>query len=82
MQHETVSRWLQRWQSEELTGLLDQGRSDRPPMLDDTDVAVLLEATNRNPHPIKVARDGLFEKTGKPVSRDTVKRTLKKRLCL
>ena len=82
VQHETVSRWLQRWQSEGLTGLLDRGRSGRPPILDDTDVGVLLEAIDRNPHLIKVARDGLFEKTGKPVSRDTVKRTLKKRLCL
>ena len=60
--------------------MLDQGRSGRPPVLDDTDVGVLLEAIGRNPHPIKVARDGLFEKTGKPVSRDTVKRTLKKTL--
>lgn len=80
VQHETVSRWLQRWQSEGLTGLLDQERSGRPPILDDTDVAVLLEAIHRNPHQIKVARDELCEKTGKPVSRDTVKRTLKKTL--
>lgn len=80
VQHETVSRWMQRWQSEGLVGLLDQERSGRPPILNEAEVRILLDEINRNPHQLRVAQDQLLDKTGKSVSRDTLKRTLKKSL--
>ncbi len=80
VQHETVSRWVQRWEAEGLVGLLDQERSGRPPILDEKAVQILIDAVNENPHQLKHAHDHLQEKTGQVVSRDTVKRVLKKSL--
>ena len=78
VQHETVSRWLKRWESEGLTGLMDEARSGCPSKLEETDVDFLIQAIHENPHQLTVAHDKLQEKTGKQVSRDTLKRELKK----
>ena len=78
VQHETVSRWLHRWESEGITGLMDEARSGCPPKLEAGDVNILMKAIKQNPHQLTMARDQLQAQTGKKVSRDTLKRILKK----
>lgn len=82
VQHETVSRWLQRWESEGLTGLMDETRSGCPQKLDDADIEHLMKAIKKNPHQLKMAQEQLQIKTGKVISQDTLKRALKKTLHL
>lgn len=82
VQHETVSRWLQRWEAEGITGLMDETRSGCPEKLDDSDVDILMAAIKKNPHQLKMAQEQLQTKTGKVISQDTLKRTLKKTLHL
>ena len=59
VQHETVSRWLQRWESEGLTGLMDGTRSGCPQKLDDKDVELVMKAIKKNPHQLKMAQEQL-----------------------
>lgn len=78
VQHETVSRWLKRWDSEGVVGLLDDRRSGRPTLLDENDVELLKKEVGENPHQLAMAHERLQQETGKTVSRKTVKRALKK----
>jgi len=78
VQHETVSRWLKRWDAEGIVGLLDDERSGRPTLLDESDVELLKKEVGENPHQLGMAHDHLQQSTGKTVSRKTVKRALKK----
>ena len=82
VQHETVSRWCQRWETEGLTGLFDQGRSGRPMILSEEEAQQFIDNVDDNPHQIKIAHEQLHQKTGKIVSRDTLKRILKKELSI
>lgn len=82
VQHETVSRWLKRWESEGITGLMDESRSGCPLKLEAEEVELLMKAIKKNPHQLKMAQDQLQAEMGKIVSRDTLKRTLKKTLHL
>jgi len=78
VQHETISRWLKRWDFEGIVGLLDDDRSGRPTLLDESDVELLKKEIGENPHQLGMAHDRLQQETGKTVSRKTVKRALKK----
>lgn len=78
VQHETVSRWLKRWDSEGIVGLFDDERSSRPTLLDEDDIALLKRAIGDNPHQLGMAHEHLQQETEKAVSRHTVKRALKK----
>lgn len=80
VQHETVSRWCERWETEGITGLFDQERSGRPTTLNETEARQFIGRVDRNPHQINLAHAQLQQETGKVVSRDTLKRLLKKQL--
>ena len=82
VQHETVSRWCKRWETEGIVGLLDQERSGRPMSLNETEARQFIENVDKNPHQINLAHAQLQQETGKVVSRDTLKRLLKKQLSI
>jgi len=82
VQHETVSRWCERWEKEGITGLFDQERSGRPTTLNEIEARQFIEQVDNNPHQMKIAHEQLQKETGKVVSRDTLKRLLKKRLSI
>lgn len=77
-QHETVSSWLDKWETEGLIGLYDCPRSGRPARFTVEEQAVFLGYIDENPHQPKAAAARLLEETGKEASLDTFKRVLKK----
>jgi transposase len=77
-QHETVSSWLDDWESKGLIGLYDCPRSGRPSRYTEEERARFLAAVDENPHQPKTAAALLQEETGKNASYDTFKRVLKK----
>lgn len=81
-QHETVSSWLSKWETEGLIGLYDCLRSGRPTRFTEKEQAIFLGYVDENPHQAKAAAARLQKETGKEASLDTFKRVLKKRLHL
>jgi transposase len=79
-QYETVSSWLDKWETEGLAGIFDSPRSDRPERLTATETAAFLGYIDENPHQTKAAAARLLAKTGKEASLDTFKQVLKKAL--
>lgn len=77
-QHETVSSWLGKWETEGLIGLYDCPRSGRPTRFTSREQAAFLDYIAENPHQPKAAAARLQEETGKEASLDTFKRILKK----
>jgi transposase len=77
-QHETVSSWLDKWETEGLVGLYDCPRSGRPARFTVGEQAAFLGYIDENPHQPKAAAARLLDQTGKEASLDTFKRILKK----
>jgi len=77
-QHETISSWLDKWETEGLTGIFDSPRSGRPERLTAAERAAFLGYIDENPHQPKAAAARLLAETGKEASLDTFKRVLKK----
>ena len=77
-QHETVSSWLSKWETEGLIGLYDCPRSGRPTRFTTEEQTAFLGYIDENPHQPKAAVARLQEETGKEASPDTFKRVLKK----
>ena len=81
-QHETVSSWLSKRETEGVIGLYDCPRSGRPTRFTEEEQAIFLGYIDENPHQAKAATARLQEESGKEVSFDTFKRVLKKSLRL
>jgi len=81
-QHETVSSWLGKWETEGLIGLYDCPRSGRSARFTDEEQVIFLGYIDENPHQAKTATARLQEETGKKASLDTFKRVVKKSLRL
>ena len=77
-QHETVSSWLDKWETEGLIGLYDCPRSGRPARFTAGEQAAFLGYIDENPHQPKAAAARLLAETGKEASLDSYKRVLKK----
>lgn len=77
-QHETVSSWLDKWETEGLIGLYDCPRSGRPARFTVEEQAAFLGYIDENPHQPKAAAARLLAETGKKASLDTYKQVLKK----
>jgi transposase len=77
-QHETVSSWLSKWETEGLMGLYDCPRSGRPVRFTAEEQSTFLGYIDENPHQPKAAAARLLNETGKEASLDTFKRILKK----
>ena len=77
-QHETVSSWLGKGETEGLMGLYDCPRSGRPARFTAGEQSAFLGYIDENPHQPKATAARLLDETGKEASLDTFKRILKK----
>src|SRR5262252_9503510 len=78
----SVSTWLDRWQTMGLVGLYDQPSSGRPPLLNDAEQHKVYAYLQQYPKDLKKVVQALEQETTKRVSTKTIKRLIKKTLCL
>ena len=74
---DTVSSWLDRFTHSGVDGLRDKPRSGSPSKLDAQEQEVAKELLKAHPNAPKVVLAQLTEKTGKSISRSTLKRLAK-----
>lgn len=82
VQRDTVSRWLKRWDTHGLTGLYDDNRPGRPPILDHQDRQRLVSLVKASPQSLQQVAIQFTQETGKQPSIYTLKRALKKVSCV
>lgn len=75
---DTVSNWLDRWEDEGTDGLQDQEGRGRKPTLNEKEQKQAIKIVEKDPRSSKRSLTKIEEKTGKKISRDTLKRILKK----
>lgn len=75
---DAVSSWITRWEELGIIGLLDEAREGRPSKLTEDEKKVVKELIEASPRSIKTVISELEKKTGKRVSKDTIKRIGKK----
>lgn len=73
-----VSRWLDWWDEYQYDGLADDPRSGRPALLADEESKKVCEIVDQSPRCLKTACHQIEQQLKKIVSRDTLKRVLKK----
>lgn len=74
----TISQWIDDWETFGLIGLYDKAKSGRPTIFSATEVEQFRQYIDENPHQPKSAMARLEAETGKVASDDTYKRNLKK----
>lgn len=75
---DTVSRWLDQWEDDGTNGLHDQEGRGRKPTLDEKEQKQAIKIVEKDPRSSKRSLSKIEEKTGKSISRSTLKRILKK----
>lgn len=75
---DTVSRWLENWESDGTNGLHDGEGRGRKPSLNEKEQQQAIKLVERDPRSSKRSLSKLEEKTGKKISHSTLKRILKK----
>ncbi len=75
---DTVSRWLDHWEDDGTTGLDDQEGRGRKPILNEKEQKQAIKIVEQDPRSSKRSLTKIEEKTGKKISRETLKRILKK----
>jgi len=78
----SVSTWIDRWQTIGLVGLYDQPSSGRPPLLNDAEQQKVYGYLQQYPKDLKRVVQAVEQETTKRVSTKTIKRFIKKTLCL
>jgi transposase len=76
VQADTVSGWLDAWETRSFQGLYDAPRSGRPKTLNETERDRAIELVKEHPRQIKRVIHQLAEVIGKTVSRSTLKRLI------
>lgn len=76
---DTVSVWLDAWETRGLRGLYDGPRTGRPPRLAAADRQWLSTQLCEQPQPLQQVRERLRSARGKVVSVQTLERVLKKK---
>jgi transposase len=77
---DAVSDWLSRWESNRCEALADAERSGRPPTLTEAEEAAIVATALKMPHSPSFQRAAVQSEIGKPVSRDKLRRLLKKNI--
>src|SRR5215813_851855 len=75
---DTVSNWLDRWKDGGTGGLNDQEGRGRKPILNEKEQKQAIEIVEKDPRSTNRSLSKIEKKTGKKISRDTLKRLLKK----
>ena len=75
---ETVSGWLDRWDTQGLRGLYDQPRGGRPPRFTPAEAEQVRLEVEQSPRQLRQVQARLQDRLGKTASRQTLRRTLKK----
>jgi transposase len=78
----SVSTWIDRWQTRGLVGLSDKPGSGRRPLLNDEEQQKVHDYLHQYPKDLKKVVQALEQETAKRVSTKTIKRLIKKTLCL
>jgi transposase len=75
---ETVSGWLDLWETQGLRGLYDQPRGGRPPRFTLSEAEQVRLEVEQAPRQLRQGQARLQERLGKTASRQTLRRVLKK----
>jgi transposase len=75
---DTVSNWLDRWKDHGPHGLDDQAGRGRPSILNEKEQKQAIKIVEKDPRSAQRSLSRIEKKTGKKISRDTLKRLLKK----
>ena len=75
---DTVSLWLDNWEQDGTTGLSDESGRGRKPILNAKEQKQAINIVEKEPRSSRQGLAKIEEKTGKKISRDTLKRILKK----
>ncbi|MGH9765861.1 MAG: IS630 family transposase [Blastocatellia bacterium] len=75
---DTVSNWLDRWEDGGTEGLQDQEGRGRKPTLNEKEQKQAIKIVEKDPRSSKRSLSKIEQKIGKKISRDTLKRILKK----
>jgi transposase len=76
---DTMSQWITNWESSGIAGLSDHTKPGRPPKMSAHEEEQALKIILESPQQIKAAIPKIAAQLGKKMSRDWVKRLLKKR---
>jgi transposase len=77
---DTISQWITHWESAGIAGLADREKPGRTPKFSCQEEEQALKIILESPQQIKAAIPEIHKQLGKEVSRDWIKRLLKKRL--
>ena len=75
---ETVSGWLDLWETQGLRGLYEQPRSGRPPRFTPAETEQVRLEVEQSPRQLRQVQARLQDRLGKTTSRQTLRRALKK----
>lgn len=75
---DTISAWLNAWDTHGPSGLSDAMRSGRPKVLNDAEEAQTLDMIKKKPRQLKAVLHQLGDLLGKTISRSTLKRLIAK----
>jgi transposase len=76
---DTISQWLTHWENTGMAGLADREKPGRPPKLSQQEEEQAFKIILESPQQVKAAIPKIHEQFGKEVSRDWIKRLLKKK---
>jgi transposase len=75
---ETVSGWLDLWETQGLRGLYDQPRCGRPPRFTSAEAEQVRLEVEQSPRQLRQVQARLQDRLGKTASRQTLRRVVKK----
>ena len=75
---ETVSGWLDFWETQGLRGLYDLPRAGRPPVFTSQEAEQVRAEIEQSPRQLRQVQARLQERLGKTASRQTLRRAVKK----
>lgn len=75
---DTVSNWLTRWEDDGRAGLADQAGRGRKPLLNQKEQKQAIKIVEKDPRSAQRSLAKIAAKTGKRISRETLKRILKR----